>query len=166
MGQTIQQLGAACHDALVAEPGPRGREKVLALIRGALRDEAFLARHLPEDGPERKILYEDPELGFCILAHVYRGARESAPHDHGSTWAIYGQARGTTTMTDWEVVEPATATKPGKVRRVRTYTLEPGMAHVYHEGQLHSPRRDGPTRLIRVEGRNTDHVERRTYEPV
>ncbi len=166
MGQTIPQLAAACHDVLVAEPGRPGHEKVLALIRETLKDEAFLAQHLTDDTPERKILYEDPELGFCILAHVYKGAKESAPHDHGTTWAIYGQARGTTAMTDWEVVEPAKDGKPGTVRRVRTYTLEPGMAHVYHEGQLHSPRRDGPTRLIRVEGQNTDRISRLKYEPV
>ena len=40
------------------------------------------------------------------------------------------------------------------------------MAHVYNEGDLHSPRRDGPTRLIRVEGRNMDHVRRLRYDKV
>jgi hypothetical protein len=69
-------------------------------------------------------------------------------------------------MTDWELVEPAGFDKPGKVRQVRTYALKPGMAYAYHEGQLHSPRREGPTRLIRIEGRNMDKVERLAYEPV
>ena len=40
------------------------------------------------------------------------------------------------------------------------------MAHVYNEGDLHSPRRDGPTRLIRVEGQNMDKVRRLRYEKV
>jgi hypothetical protein len=69
-------------------------------------------------------------------------------------------------MSDWAMVEAASEDKPGKVRHVRSYTLEPGMAHVYNEGDLHSPRRDGPTRLIRVEGRNMDHVRRLRYEKV
>lgn len=116
--------------------------------------------------PERQILYEDPELGFCILAHVYQGARATPPHDHGPAWAIYGQARGETEMTDWALVEPARPGQPGKVRQVKTYTLKPGMAHVYHEGELHSPRRAGPTRLIRLEGLNMDKVRRLAYEPV
>jgi hypothetical protein len=68
-------------------------------------------------------------------------------------------------MTDWEVVEPATPEKPGKVRPVRTYVLQPGMAYAY-EGQLHSPRREGPTRLIRFEGRNLEKVKRLAFEPV
>jgi len=33
--------------------------------------------------PERKILYEDPKLGFCILAHGYRGDKESSQQEHG-----------------------------------------------------------------------------------
>lgn len=166
MAHTLEQFAAACHDILKAEPGPAGRQKVCALLQEVLKDDAFVATHLGDNVPERKILYEDAELGFCILAHVNHRAGETPPHDHGPYWAIYGQARGETEMTDWEVVEPATPDKPGKARRVRTYTLKPGMAYAYHEGQLHSPRRAGPTRLIRIEGRNLEKVKRLAYEPV
>jgi hypothetical protein len=166
MGYTLEQFSSACHDILTDDPGPTGRQKVCALVQDVLKDEAFLAAHLGDDVPERKILYEDPDLGFCILAHSYQGAKESQPHDHGPSWAIYGQARGKTVMSDWAVVEPAAEGKPGKVRLVRSYTLEPGAAHVYNEGDLHSPRRDGPTRLIRIEGTNMDKVRRLAYERV
>jgi predicted metal-dependent enzyme (double-stranded beta helix superfamily) len=166
MGYTLEKFAAAAHDILTADPGPAGRQKVRALLEDVLKDEAFVTRHLGDDVPERKILYADPQLGFCILAHVYKGARESNPHDHGPTWAIYGQALGETLMNDWALVEPASETKPGKVRHVRSYPLKPGMAHVYNEGDLHSPRRDGPTRLIRIEGTNMDKVKRLAYEKV
>jgi predicted metal-dependent enzyme (double-stranded beta helix superfamily) len=166
MGLTLEQLASRMHDILAVEPGPGGREKVRALVEEALKDDAFVARHLGDDVPERKILFEDPQLGFCILAHVYQGAKESNPHDHGPSWAIYGQARGETLMNDWALVEPASPTKPGKVRHVRSYALKPGTAHVYNEGDLHSPRREGPTRLIRVEGTNMDRVKRLAYEKV
>jgi hypothetical protein len=164
MGQSLEQLAAACQRILTDDPGPEGREKVCALVQEVLTDDAFIATHLGDGVPERKILYEDPKLGFCILAHVYEGAKESQPHDHGPSWAIYGQARGETVMSDWAVVEPATEKKPGKVRHVRAYPLKPGMAHVYNEGDVHSPRREGPTRLIRVEGQNMDKVKRLAYE--
>jgi predicted metal-dependent enzyme (double-stranded beta helix superfamily) len=166
MAHTLEQFAAACHDILKADPGPTGRQKICALLQELLKDDDFIAAHLGDNVPERKILYEDPELGFCILAHVYQGARETAPHDHGPSWAIYGQAHGETEMTDWALVEPATVDKPGKVRQVKTYTLKPGMAYAYHEGQLHSPRRAGATRLIRIEGLNMDKVRRLAYEPV
>jgi len=166
MAHTLEQFSAACQQILKLDPGPAGRTKVCALIQDVLQDEAFIARHLGDDVPERKILYEDPDLGFCILAHFYRGAKESPPHDHGPSWAIYGQARGETLMSDWALVEPAAEEKPGKVRRVRSYALKPGMAHLYNEGDLHSPRRDAPTRLIRIEGKNMDKVRRLSYEAV
>jgi len=166
MAYTLEQFAAECHRMLKADPGPAGRQQICALLQAVLKDDDFVTTHLGDHVPERKILYEDPELGFCILAHVYTGAREAAPHDHGPSWAIYGQARGETEMTDWELVEAATADQPGKVRRVKTYTLQPGMAYVYQEGQLHSPRRSGPTRLIRLEGMNMDKVRRLAYRPV
>ena len=166
MAYTLESFATAAHDILTADPGPAGRERLRALVEDVLKDEAFVTRHLGDDVPERKILYTDPQLGFCILGHVYHNARESNPHDHGPTWAIYGQARGETLMNDWALVEKATESRPGKVRHVRSYALEPGMAHVYNEGDLHSPRRDGPTRLIRIEGTNMDRVKRLAYEKV
>ena len=166
MGHTLEQFAAECHRILSDHPGVEGRTGVCALLMDVLKDEAFITTHLGDDVPERKILYEDPDLGFCILAHVHQGARESKPHDHGPSWAIYGQARGETMMNDWALIEPAAENKPGKVRHVRTYALRPGMAHVYNVGDLHSPRRDGPTRLIRIEGTNMDKVRRLSYESV
>jgi hypothetical protein len=69
-------------------------------------------------------------------------------------------------MTDWMLVDAASPGKPGKVRKLREYTLAPGLAHVYNEGDLHAPSRAGPTRLIRIEGTNMDRVARPRYEPV
>ena len=163
MSYTLEQFSAACRRILTDDRGPEGRRKVCALVQDVLKDDVFIATHLGDDGPERKILYEDPELGFCILAHVYPGAKESQPHDHGPSWAIYGQARGETVMSDWALVEPAGENTPGRVRHARSYTLKPGMAHVYNEGDVHSPRREGPTRLIRIEGKNMDKVRRLSY---
>jgi len=136
------------------------------VVRDVLKDEEFVATHLHDGVPERKILYEDPELGSCILGHVNQGARESKPHDHGPTWAIYGQARGKTIMSDWALLEQATEDKPGKVRLVKQYTLTPGDAYLYNERDLHSPRREDSTRLIRIEGRNVEKIRRLAYEAV
>ena len=166
MGYTLAEFSADCHRVLTAEPGPEGRKKVCALVQKACSDPTFVSEHLPADGPERKILFEDPELGFCILGHVYHGAKESAPHDHGPTWAIYGQAFGETIMTDYQKLAPASEAVLGKARPVRDYKLVPGDAYVYNEGDLHSPRRDGATRLIRIEGRNVEKIKRYPYQRV
>ena len=67
-------------------------------------------------------------------------------------------------MTDWAMVSPAGEGQTGKVRHVRDYTLAPGAAYVYNEGDLHSPRRAGSTKLIRIEGRNVEKIRRFPYE--
>jgi hypothetical protein len=64
------------------------------------------------------------------------------------------------------LVEPAGEARPGKVRHVRDYRLQPGAAHVYNEGDLHSPRRERSTKLIRIEGRNVEKIRRFPYEAV
>ena len=166
MPQTLEGFAAQCRKILLAENNPQGRSKVCALLQDALKDEDFVARNIPDGTPERKILYEDPDLGFCILAHNHQGPKESSPHDHGPSWAIYGQARGVTSMSDWQLLEPASAEKPGKVRKVREYKLTPGVAHVYNEGDLHSPARADSTRLIRIEGTNMEKVKRFKFEAV
>ena len=166
MPHTLEEFAAACHAALTADAGHAGREKVCALVREVLADKEFVAAHIVTDGPERKVLYEDSELGFTILAHSYQGAKDSKPHDHGPTWAIYGQASGETIMTDWECLARPTDNAPGKARRLRDYTLKPGMAYLYETGVLHSPRREGATRLLRIEGMNLDRVARRPYVAV
>ncbi len=165
MAYTIDQFAADCRAALLKDPGPAGREHLRQFTEKACSDPQFVARHLgPEAQDERKILYQDPDLHFCILAHVYKGAKTSSPHDHGPSWAIYGQAGGVTEMTDWRLLEKPADGKPGKVAKVRSYTLTPGVAHLYNEGVLHSPRREGETRLIRIEGTDLAKVKRDKFE--
>ena len=160
----LERFASECHDILKADPGPAGRRKVCTLLEQALQDREFVQASVSETTAERQVIYEDAELGFCILAHNYAGSKESPPHDHGPSWAIYGQAKGETHMTDYErVAEPAEG-KPGKAKALRTYKLSPGVAHLYNERDLHSPRRDGPTQLIRIEGLNMDRVKRAKFD--
>jgi predicted metal-dependent enzyme (double-stranded beta helix superfamily) len=165
MSYTLEQFAADCRAALLKDPGPAGRELVRQYTQRACADPEFVAKHLgPDADCEREILYEDPELHFCILAHVYKGAKNSQPHDHGPSWAVYGQAAGATEMTDWRLVQKPANGQPGKVAKVRTYELKPGMAYVYGEGVLHSPRREGETRLIRIEGIDLSKIKRDKFE--
>ncbi|MBC8242741.1 MAG: hypothetical protein H8E30_20055 [Alphaproteobacteria bacterium] len=165
MKQSIEQFGSRCHDILKQNPGPEGLERVRQDLEAVLADEDILATYLgPDADAPRKIIYEDPELKFCILAHVHKGSSESPPHDHGPTWAIYGQAQGTTEMTEYQVVEASKDGKPGKVEAFKSYKLEPGMAVAYEAGQVHSPKRTGETRLIRIEGVDTTTVKRTPYK--
>ena len=132
MGHTLEAFAAECRKILKAENNPAGRKKVCTLLQDVLKDESFVAKHLDDTTPERKILYEDPDLGFCILAHRYDGAKESNPHDHGPSWAIYGQAKGETAMNDWELLEPATHPQCGAKRARRVVLVRDRHAEHRH----------------------------------
>ncbi len=166
MSATLEQFISECRTILNAEPGPSGRRKICMRLEELLRDAGFVSTVLNEETSERQILYEDPALGFCVLAHSYKAPKTSPPHDHGPSWAIYGQAKGETEMTDYELLEPAAPGKPGKARPLRTYKLTPGTAYLYNEGDQHSPVRRGPTQLIRLEGLNMDRIKRLKFEAV
>ena len=78
MGYTLDQYSADCRAALLKDPGPAGREIVRQFTERACTDSEFVAKYLgPDAEAERRILYEDPDLRFCILAHVYKGATHS-----------------------------------------------------------------------------------------
>jgi hypothetical protein len=73
---------------------------------------------------------------------------------------------GETEMTEWRVVSPAKGDTPAKVERVKSYVMKPGDAHLYDVGDVHAPLRDGPTKLIRIEGVDTMKVKRTPIEAV
>jgi hypothetical protein len=169
MPYTLTHLAADIRETLKAGSGRPAREAVCALVSRALKDEAFLGAHLKDRPPgadPREVLYEDPDLGFCICGHVYGGQANGAPHDHGPSWAIYGQAAGVTEMTDWRIVQQGSGAEPTLVEPARTYLMHPGDAHLYDVGDVHSPKRDAPVKLIRIEGQNLDRVKRSTIKAV
>jgi len=166
MSYTLQQLAADIRAALERDASSEGRREVCRFVEKALRDEGFVAENFgPDRSKPREVLYEDAKLGFCICAHVYNGPASSAAHDHGPSWAIYGQVAGVTEMTDWKIVRPAKGDEPALVEPVRTYELKPGMAHFYDVGAVHSPKRVSATKLLRIEGKNLDTVKRSSIRP-
>jgi hypothetical protein len=161
MSYTLEQLSADIRKTLKADAGVAGKQAVCKLVSKVLLDQEFIARHLTaEQCRPRKVLYEDPELGFCVCGHVYETAANGTPHDHGPSWAIYGVAAGDTEMTDWRIVRQGQGDAPNLVEPAKTYVMKPGDSHLYDVGAVHSPKRNGLTKLVRIEGRNLDHVQR------
>jgi hypothetical protein len=163
MAYTLEQLAADIRETLKSTPGRPGKEAIRAHVSKALTEPSFVAAHLQERAAgthPREVLYEDADLGFCICGHVYDGPANGAPHDHGPSWAIYGQAAGETEMTDWRIVRKSEGGAPTLVEPATTYVMKPGDAHLYDVGDVHSPKRDAPVKLIRIEGQNLDKVKR------
>jgi RimJ/RimL family protein N-acetyltransferase len=103
MAYDLNQFISDCRSDLSRDPGPAGREQVRKNLERLLANKDFVEQYCGDDAPRGlKVLYEDPKLGFQILAHINDKARVSPPHDHGDSWAIYGQAAEYTDMIEWE----------------------------------------------------------------
>ena len=103
MAYDLDQFIADCQTTLARDPGPQGREQVRVNLETLLGNPDFIRAYCGDDQPRGlKVLYEDPKLGFQVLAHINDKARVSPPHDHGASWAIYGQATKYTDMIEWE----------------------------------------------------------------
>jgi hypothetical protein len=164
MAYDLDQFIADCRSSLARDPGPSGREEVRKNLERLLANPDFVhatcGEHLPRG---LKLLYEDPALGFQVLAHVNDKARTSLPHDHGASWAIYGQATGWTDMIEWERedgVDPAHAKLTPKTK----YRLTPGHAGIYQDGAIHSIDYPDGARFVRVTGTNLDAIHRVRYD--
>jgi predicted metal-dependent enzyme (double-stranded beta helix superfamily) len=167
MAFTIDTVAQQVRTFLLAAQGPAGREQVRVYLQDVVSDQAFAREYLDDSQPQRRVLYEDTELGFAILGHVFKEARRTQPHDHGVSWAIYGQVAGVTIMDGWDVIEPAEpGGKPGTVTLRDSIELRPGNVRVYNENEIHSPRRDGPAKLIRIEGNPKQTAPGRVWQPV
>lgn len=165
MTYTLEAFAKDLKQVLTKGHSPAELEKSRQIVEKALQDKGFVEKYLGKEADgERKIVYEDPDLGFCILTHVYKGPKTGKPHDHGPSWAIYGQAFGETMMTDYDIVSPPKGDQPGKLKARETYKLTPGDARFYNIGDVHCPARESETRLIRIEGMNMDGVARTPLE--
>ena len=108
MPYSLDDLIVDIKDIILNEKIPNGSDKICYFVSKALMDQNFISENLPDrqNGEQpRQILYEDKETGFCVCGHVYSTEAIGSPHDHGLSWAIYGQASGETEMTDWEIIK-------------------------------------------------------------
>jgi hypothetical protein len=55
--------------------------------------------------PGKRELFHDSETDAYVLAHVQVPGK-GVPHSHGASWAVYGNVRGATQMTEWCCLNP------------------------------------------------------------
>jgi predicted metal-dependent enzyme (double-stranded beta helix superfamily) len=163
MAYDLDQFVADCRTTLERDPGPNGREQVRVALERLLANKEFVEEYCGEQVPRGlKLLYEDPDLGFQVLAHINDKARVSPPHDHGASWAIYGQATHYTDMIEWEREDDGP--DKAKLKPVKKYRLLPGHAGIYQDGKIHSIDYPDYARFVRVTGTNLDNINRVRFD--
>jgi len=167
MSYTLEQFCADCSATLKKDDTHTGRQRIKGLLEKLLAERDFIAKYCgPDAAPGVTTLYRDPATGVNVLSHIYDKPRVSPPHDHGESWAIYGQAIAYTDMTDWQLTGTNADRERPDVRPSRSYRLFPGMAGTYDDGKIHAIDYPAGARFIRVTGTDLDTIKRRSYTAV
>lgn len=140
-----------------------GREKIRQRLELLLADATFRAAYVgPDDASGMSQIYEDPDLHFCVLAYNMAEPRTSPPHDHGRSWAVYGQAAGYTDMTIWSAADDA----GGNIEPIRTFRLDAGQAGLFDVREIHSIQYPAGSKFVRVTGVDMSQETRRVFDPI
>ena len=99
-----------------------------------------------------------------MLQHIYAEGKTSHPHDHGESWAVYGQAVEWTDMTVWERKDDGSRDGYAEIEPSDKFRLEPGMAGVFHPGDIHQIHFPDGARFIRVTGTDLGSIATSRYD--
>ena len=165
MAYELEDFCDDCRAALNKDDGKDGREEIRKSLEKLLTNQDFVAATCGA-GAETGVhtLYRDADLGFMVLAHICDESRTSPPHDHGDSWAIYGQAAKFTDMSKYVRTDDGKADGVASVEKKRTYRLDPGSAGVFGPGDIHSIHFPAGARFIRVTGTDLNEVETHSFD--
>jgi predicted metal-dependent enzyme (double-stranded beta helix superfamily) len=165
MAYDLDDFCGDCRDALAGGETDAARERIRRDLEKLLSNKDFVAFHCgPDAAPGVHLLYEDPDSGFQVLAHVNAEARKSPPHDHGESWAVYGQAAGHTDMTVFERSDDGSRQGYADIREKVNYRLDPGCAGTFGPRDIHAINFVDGARFVRVTGTNLGVISTRRYD--
>jgi predicted metal-dependent enzyme (double-stranded beta helix superfamily) len=156
-------LDAFCcqtREALLGQPLDEALAATADALRRLLANPRFVAEAFgADDPPPKRLLHTDEATGFRVLAHVQPAGKGGAPHDHGDSWAVYGNARGRTEMTEYRRVNAA-GESAAVLAQTLGYALQAGQARVYPPGAVHATAHPELAWVIRVTGTDLDAIPR------
>ncbi|MGK0171508.1 MAG: hypothetical protein ACI9W2_003238 [Gammaproteobacteria bacterium] len=165
MAYTLDEFCADCRAAITADNGPDGREVIRGKLEQLLANQDFVRTTL---GPAAELgvhtLYKDEDFEFVVLAHINETPASSPPHDHGNSWAIYGQATEYTDMSEYRRLDGGEGDGEAKLEQVKAYRLTPGKAGLYDVRVIHAINYPANARFVRVTGRELELEPRLKFD--
>jgi predicted metal-dependent enzyme (double-stranded beta helix superfamily) len=160
MAYTLDNFCADTHAILKAKPLAEALPQVAERLSRLLVNPHFVAETFNDDMPPgKRELYHDRELDFYVLAHVQEPGKTGKPHSHGSSWAIYGNAKAVTDMTEWRRVNSENDAHYELVAASK-YGLGPGQTRAYGPNVIHSTAHKEKAWVIRITGTDLDKLPR------
>jgi len=165
MAYTLEQFCTESREVMKQKPGDDGREIVRKKLEQLLANPAFIAEHCAADKPKGNFqLYRDPELDFVVLCHRFGAGSKSPPHNHGNSWAIYGQAAGETDVTVWRRKAHDPKTGHAEIEVEQQYKMPAGKAGLFNPGVIHTVEFTDGSRYIRVTGTDLNKLDQEVYD--
>jgi hypothetical protein len=159
MSYALKEFYADLNAILKAE-GADGIDHVAEKLKQLLANPDFVAETFNEGMPKgRRVLYHDADSDAYVLAHVHTPRGRGKPHSHGESWAIYGNAKGYTLMTEWERKNPDSEANT-VLRPVSKYTLGPGDVKAYGRHVIHSTEHPEKAWVVRITGTKLSDIPR------
>ena len=129
--------------------------------------------NLPAEGGFGRVeLHHDkefghPEGGFLLMCGVQRPGQDNLPHDHGTTWVVYGVYQGAIEQTKWRWDYPETDRTAPEIKPVASWVQGDGEVAFFLPGEIHNTRcvADGRTLVVRLEGQKLAGMPRHRYNP-
>ncbi len=161
MAQALQEFCSDARMILKAGASRAALEKVKASLACLLTDADFIKQQFADNAAiGLRRIYTDPDLGFEVLTYRWDKARNSQPHDHGDSWAIYGQVHEYTEMTEYERTDDRSDPQRATLSAKSKYRLNPGQAGIYWGRELHSTATPVGACYVRVTGTDLENIPR------
>ena len=112
--------------------------------------------------------YGHPEGGFLLMSGVQAPGKEAGiPHDHGTTWVVYGVYKGAIEQTKYRWSYPEIDRTSPEVKLVESWVQGPGDIAFFLPGEIHNTQcvADERTIVVRLEGQKLAGMIRHRYDP-
>ncbi|MDP6173157.1 MAG: hypothetical protein QGF09_03200, partial [Rhodospirillales bacterium] len=105
------------------------------------------------------------ETDFNVLVHIYEKGKTEPPHDHGTSWGVYGQATLYTDMKVWNRTDSGNGVGQADLEVAQEFRLELGQARKVEVGEIHSIEFPDDARFVRVTGTDLDAIPTLRFDP-
>ena len=165
MAYAFKQFCDDCRNTLIADKGPAGRKSLVDHLEKLLANSKFVDEQLGLNQPSgRQTVYEDADTGFCVLFHRYDKSGGGTPHDHGDSWAVYGQAKKFTDIKEFIQLDEEIENNKADLVVSREFRMKSGKAALFDVGVIHSINFTPGGRVVRVTGTNLDKIPKRRFD--
>ena len=169
----VEQFLAATRATIQARGIPSGLEEIRRHVEHLLANPTLLQDYIGNPVPfrDRTTIGYDPETDVHVLVHGREKGGQSAPHDHGPCWVVYGQYKQYTDMTRWKRLDSGGTVGHAELTVQKQFRLNAGEAAAFAKGDIHSIAYGDDTFFIRVTGGDVEkqktlhfNLEKQTVE--